>query len=109
MAVEYLYLNRDNTIDRTLRADSTALSAVQMAAITRVTITFGDTTIDSDTAGFGSGQPFDCDTRGSEGVLVMELGAQDIDAGQYLAELVVYDTANTNGIQWGTIPIVVED
>lgn len=105
---EHLYLGNDNTIDRVLRSDGTALTSSQMAAITKVTISFGSTTIDSDEAGAGPGQPFDWETRADEGVLILDLGGQTITAGSYLAELIVFDATNTNGIVWGNIPIIVE-
>ena len=117
MVTEFIYLTNDNTIDLVLRSDR-VVQDISLA--TRITLTFGSTVIDSDVVGLGEGQPFDntqtvsateaaLHPEVSEGdpKLVLDLGQQSIPAGDYDAELVVYDTTHTHGINWGTIPIKV--
>jgi len=117
MATEFIYLTNDNTIDLALRSDG-VVQDISLA--TRITLTFDTTVIDSDVVGLGEGEPFDntqtvsaeeaaLHPEVSEGdsKLVLDLGQQEIPAGNYYAELVIYDATNTHGINWGKIPIKV--
>ena len=100
--MEYIYLGHDNTIDSELREDG---SAVSLASVTRMTVDFDGTVIDSDTTGCGTDQPFDW-SQGA-GKVVFDFGQQSITAGHYAAELTVYDTTNPNGIVWGSFKCIV--
>ena len=103
MTVETIYLGKDNAIDKELREDG---SAVNLSSVTRMTVDFDGTLIDSDVVGEGSGQPFDW-TQGS-GKVVFSFGSLTIPAGNYEAELTVYDASNPNGLVWGTFLVTVE-
>ena len=99
LTLERVYPGRDNSIDVRLMADG---AAVDLASVTRMTLSFGDLTIDSEQAAgvfdWGRGQ----------GVVVIAPGGQAIPAGDYQARLVVYDDEHTQGIVWGDIGIRVE-
>lgn len=99
MTTEWVYLGKSNTIDLLLKADG---SAVDLSSVTRMTLDFDGTVIDSDT----SPSAFDWDT-GTTGKVVLALGAESISAGTYRALLTVYDDTNVNGIAWDRIKIVV--
>lgn len=103
-SIEKVYLGNDNTLDLILKEDGVAVS---LASVTKMTLTFGSTIIDSSVVGAGSGNVFDW-TEGS-GVLKLKLGAQSISTRMYSAvKLTVFDAGNTNGIVWGTLRIKVE-
>lgn len=99
LTLERVYLDRDNTIDLVLMADGVA---ADLAAVTRVTLSFGDTDVDSATAAGVF------DWSGGSGLLTLQLGGQEIAVGRYDARLVVYDPTHANGIVWGDIEIMVE-
>ncbi len=93
---EVIHLGKDNTNEYVLTADD---QPVDLAPSTRMTLTVGGVTIDSDTTGHGAGQPFDW-TEGN-GKLVLAMGGQALVAGNYEdGELTVYDTAHPNGLVW---------
>jgi len=102
MTIEYIHLTNDNAISLILKEDG---SAVDLASTTRVTLEL-DSVIDSDAAGFGAGLEFDV-TTGS-GILVIRLGQETIVAGNYQAELIIYDSAHPNGLVWCNVPIIVQ-
>ena len=99
LAIERVYLGRDNSIDVVLTANG---APVDLSSVTRMLIEFGSKAVDSQTA---SGV-FDWSSGG--GVVIIRLGGQEIAAGEYSARLVVYDPTNTHGIVWGDIMIMVE-
>ena len=100
MTTEIVYLGHDNTIDLLLKADG---SAVDLSSVTRMTVDFDGTIIDSQTAPAA----FDWST-GTIGKLVLALGAQPIAAGTYQVALTVYDPTHPNGIVWGYFPCKVQ-
>lgn len=100
LSMERVYLDRDNTIDLVLMADGVA---ADLSAVTRMTIAFGDTDVDSATAA----SVFDW--SGGSGLLTLQLGGQEIAVGRYDARLVVYDASHANGLVWGDIEILVEE
>jgi len=109
--IEYIYNDRDNTIDLQLKADG---SAVDLSSVTRVEVIFTaqdsgtDKTIDTEDAGTTLADGGNVDITEGSGKLILALGDQSIAAGNYLAQLVIYDPTNTDGVVWGSIPIVVE-
>lgn len=98
LALERIYLDRDNSIDVILMADGVV---ADLASVTRMTLTFGATVIDSATAAAA----FDWSEGG--GKVVISLGDQEIAAGEYAARLVVYDPSHTHGLVWGDIDVLV--
>lgn len=99
MIYEVVHLTHDNTIDVILTADGVAYDITNT---TRMTLSFDDTIIDSD---LHSGV---FDWGDGDGKLFLTLGAQTIAVGTYTAELVMYDSVNTNGIVWGRLTILVK-
>lgn len=105
---DIVFLNRDNTIDLLLVADGVPVAA---SSITRVLLTLGSTTIDSDDAGFGAGQAFDVTQTqnvrylgtdyADQSILRLKLGGvSGLAAGEYTARLVTIDPDNTGGLVW---------
>ncbi len=95
MDTEYVYLGRDNSIDLLLKADGVA---VDLASVTKITASFKGTLVSSTTPTTGairwSGAGYDT------GEIRLFLGAQTIPAGKYSVPIIVYDPANTSGVQW---------
>lgn len=105
MIIEKVYNGRDNTIDLLLKADG---AAVDLAAVTRMQLVVGETTIDSSTAPAA----FDWSpTPAVTGKVVLALGAlgdDSIPAGEgQTATLYVFDASNPNGICWGQLRLDV--
>lgn len=98
MVYEVVYLGHDNAIDLKLLADGVVFDITNT---TRMTLAFGSTVIDSDT----HSNVFDWSI--GDGELNLTLGAQTIATGTYYAELVVYDSVNTDGIVWGSFTVLV--
>jgi uncharacterized phiE125 gp8 family phage protein len=101
MAIERIYLSRGNLINVTLEADGVASD---ISAASRMTLQIGSTTLDSAT----TPTVFDWTTSGASGILILDLGAQSIAAGDYDATLTIYDATYTTGLIWGDIPLTVE-
>jgi len=99
MITEIVYLGHDNTIDLLLKADG---SAVDLSAVTRMTLEVDSTVIDSAV----STDAFDWDT-GVTGKLILALGGESITAGAYKATLTVYDPDNADGLVWSQFNLVV--
>lgn len=99
MGVEIVYLGADNVIDLVLLEDGVA---VDLSAVTKMTLNFNSTMINSDT----SPDAFDWST--GDGKLSLALGAESIMTALYDAELTVYDSQNTNGVVWGIFKVVVK-
>jgi hypothetical protein len=104
---EFVYVGRDNTIDLMLKEDGVIVELHE--TVTRMDLKFSDriyedqyiTSVDYPTA-------FDWVTRGEEGIVILKLGGIELTSGKDTkVELIVYDTINTNGIVWGTVPIRV--
>jgi len=103
MTTEIVYLGHDNTIDLQLKADD---AAQDLSAVTKITATFGSTTISSVDKAAGV---ITWDQAGYEtGEIRMALGDEDIDEGGYSVPIVVYDPSNTDGVVWGKVNVLVE-
>lgn len=116
--VEYIYLDRNNTIDLVLCANSIPLTDEQISAITRMQLIIDDITIDSSS----SPTCFDWTTQtvtaaevllhpnltAGNHKLILSLGLISLTAGLYTATLIVYDSVNTLGIVWCKLKIVIE-
>lgn len=100
MTTENVYLGHDNTIDLLLKADGVA---VDLSAVTRMTLEVGDDTVDSGE----SPDAFDWDT-GTTGKVILNLGGESLTPRTYRATLTVYDPDNTNGIIWGKFKLIVQ-
>lgn len=103
MSNEIVYLGHDNTIDLVAKSDGTAQD---LSDVTKITVTFGDTTISSIDKASGV---ITWDQTGYDtGEFRMDLGDQAISAGKYKVPVVIYDAENTNGIVWGFINIEIK-
>jgi hypothetical protein len=100
---EIVYLTHNNTIDLLLKSDGVAQD---LASVTKITATFGTTTITSNnkTTGAIKWNNVGYDT----GEIRLDLGGQAIAAGDYYVPIVVYDTINTLGVVWDYITIQVK-
>jgi hypothetical protein len=98
-----VYLGHDNALDYILKADGVA---VDLASVTRMTLTLGTTLIDSDN---GEADPIRWIKNGYvTGQFRLVLGGQTITPGHYQnAWLVVYDPTNVAGVVFGSIPVFV--
>jgi len=97
---EIVWLDRDNTIDLLLKADG---SAQDLSGVTHMVVVFSGTTFTS----VGRNNWFDW-TTGTTGQLSLSLGGvTSVDPGYYDMELIVYDASNNDGVNWGTVPVVV--
>lgn len=105
MTAGLVYLGHDNALDYILKADAVA---VDLSAVTRMTLTLGATLIDSDN---GDADPIRWAKSGyATGQFRLVLGGQTITPGSYQnAWLVVYDPTNPGGVVFGSIPIFVID
>jgi len=102
MSREIVYLGHDNRIDLILRADG---SAVSLSSVTNMTLTFGDTLVESDN---GDSDPITWSKTGYRtGEVRLTLGEETITPGVYKAPLIVYDATYTTGLVWGMISIEV--
>jgi hypothetical protein len=97
MIIEKIYNGRDNTVDLLLKADG---AAVDLAAVTRMQLVVGATTIDSQThPTYFDWSP----TPAVTGKLLLTLGAAGLSVGErQVAQLVVFDPSNPLGLVWGS-------
>ncbi|MBI5578130.1 MAG: hypothetical protein HY895_03175 [Deltaproteobacteria bacterium] len=97
MIVEKVYNGRDNSVDLQLLADG---SPVDLAPVTRMQLTVGETTLDSQ----ANPAWFDwAPAPPLTGKVVLKLGAAGLTpAESQEAVLYVFDPGNPNGIRWGT-------
>ncbi len=95
---EVAYLGRDNTISVRLLDNNVP---VDLTSVNRVILKLGSSVVDSDeVAGV-----FDWNSPGTDGVLKMNLGTTsappcNVQPGRYYATLIVYDSANDDGVVW---------
>jgi len=103
MAAEYVYLGRNNTVILQLK---TGGLAQDLSAVTRMTLDFDGTIVDSDV----SGGAFDWSL--GDGKVELALKDESITPGTYggddSVDLIVYDPSNTAGIVWGKVPMIVQ-
>lgn len=99
---EVIYKGRDNTIDLQLSSDS---GIADLSGVTKIELvdSFGRT------ATISSADHSDWfDTTEGGGILKISLGMADLSIGKsYTFEIILYDTDNTNGINWGQFMAVV--
>lgn len=95
MDTEYVYLGRSNSIDLLLKADGVA---ADLSSVTKITASFNGTLVSSTNSTAGtirwSGVGF------VTGEIRLLLGTESIPTGKYSVPIIVYDPANTTGIQW---------
>lgn len=105
---EYIFKSYDNIIELQLTEDSVPLEQDEYDTISRMTLLFGSALVDSDTAGEGSGQPFDWTSDAKLRLDLGKLTSPTIPAGTYdNVKHVVYTPDNPNGIVWGYLQIIV--
>ena len=96
---ETIHLGHDNSIDLSFVIDGVV---ADLSNITRITIEFGDDTVDSDT----SSSAFNW-TEG-DGKMYLSFGDESIDVGSYNALVTIYDAVNDDGVVWGSFRCRVE-
>lgn len=104
LLTEHIYDGRDNTMDLILTEDN---SAVDLSAVTRMVLTIGGVTFDSDVLGAGGSAVFDWTVGAGQVNFKLGTTANLPAAGNYQASLVVYSPDNTNGIEWGNFSVVI--
>lgn len=95
-----VYLGRDNTEDLVLFADGVPQS---LSGVTRVALTVGGVTVDSQTAPAGTiAWPQAVTWQGAAASAIrFKLGAQALAAGTHGdCRLVIYDASNPGGLVW---------
>lgn len=105
--MESVYKLRDNRIDLELWATDLTdqvLKKVNITTTTRAVLANGKITIDSD----NDANVFDWTTNGADGIMnISNLGQMDLPEGLSEWRLVLFDSANPNGISWPDIKIEV--
>ena len=102
MARDIVWKGHGNTIDLLLNADNLT-GEDDLSSVTKITATFGSTTITSEDKAAGS---ITWDQDGYENREIrLDLGDQDIAPGGYDVPVVVYDPSNPTGLVWGDDPI----
>lgn len=103
---ELIYSGRDNTIDLVLTADKVP---VDLAAVTRVTVAVGATTVDSALNPSAFQWPVSRTLNGKPvTAMLLKFGAVGLTAGDYRGRLTVYDIDHPNGLVWTeTLPLTV--
>ncbi len=112
MTTEYVHKPYDNIIILELTEDGENLTQAQYDSITRMTLDFHGTVVDSSVVGSGGGEPFDWS---GDRQLVLDLGklasespAITIASKAYpRVKHVVYSPGNPNGLVWGYLRVVV--
>ena len=100
MAVEVIWLGHDNTVDLSLKKDGVALTDDEMDGITQITASFGSILITSTNQ---AGDPIRWRQTGyDDGEIRISVGGESIAPNTYDVYLVVYDSANTDGVVWST-------
>lgn len=92
--IEYVYNNRDNTIDLLLKADGVA---VDLSQVTRMAIrdNAGNIIVDESISPGAFSYP-----TSVTGKVLLSLGGEGLSAGSYKVQLILYDPVNTSGIVW---------
>ena len=102
MSMEKLYLGHNNTIDLIAKLND---AAQDISGATKITATFDDTTFSSEDHDTG------CILWDNDGYVTgelrLDLGDEDIDAGEYDVPVVVYASSYTDGLMWGRVTIQV--
>jgi hypothetical protein len=104
---ERVYKLRDNRIDLELWATDPidqVLKTVNITTTTRALLANGKITVDSD----NDANVFDWATQGADGIIyIANLGQMNLPEGISVWRLVLFDSANPNGISWPDISIDV--
>lgn len=100
MKYETIHIGYENSIDLSFVTDGVA---TDLSNITRMTVEFGDDTVDSDT----SPDAFDW-SDAEYGKMYLKFGYESIEVGSYHALVTVYDVVNTEGIVWNSFRCRVE-
>ena len=108
MTTESVYLGHDNTIDLILKKrvpPTKTATAVDLAPVTKITVTIGSVLIDSD----DSSAPITWAESAQEtGEIHIDVGGRTIATGLYVdCPIVVYDSSNPDGIVWDHVNIDV--
>ncbi len=90
---ETVYLDHDNAIDLTLKADGVA---VDLSSVTRMILRDSGCVWDVDS----TTSPTAFDWSAGDGKISMSLGDEPIPAGAYSCRLIVFDPTNTDGVVW---------
>jgi hypothetical protein len=111
---ETVFLSHGNRIDLILKkkeSSETVYTAVNLASVTKMTLTFaGDTKITVTSTNQATDPILWCGNGFATGEVRMSLGGQAIPPGDYQGvPLVVYDNSYTDGIVWGFLDIPVVD
>lgn len=105
---EYIYKTYDNIIELELTEDDVPLEQLDYDAISRMTLDFDGTVVDSDVVGEGSGQPFDWTDEARLKLDLGKLTSPVLDKKTYKrVKHVVYSPENPNGLVWGFLTIVI--
>lgn len=102
---EVVYLGRDNSIDLLLKTDGevqslSSITSMKLIFVNGSTIT--STNLDDDPIRWGKSGYI-------EGEVRLFLGEEDLAAGKYNTELVLYDPSNLNGVSWGDLKIIIRE
>ena len=103
MNTEIVYLGHDNTIDLLLKSEGVA---VDLAATTAMTLTFGSQLISS-INGAATDMIWWAKAGYETGEVRISLGHSTITPGTYSAPLVIYESPTTDGIVWGKVKIQI--
>lgn len=99
--LQIVYRDRDNAIDFRLKASTVndpILKIVDLSDVTRMVLTRDDgLAVDSDKYP----TVFDWSTLATSGIVVIKLGLVNLTPGKDMWRLIVYDSTNPNGINWG--------
>jgi hypothetical protein len=105
--MESVYKLRDNRIDLELWATDASdqvLKTVDITATTRAILANGKITIDSD----NDANIFDWTIHGADGIIhISGLGQMNLPEGTSKWRLILFDSANPNGIAWPDFKIKV--
>lgn len=102
MINEFVYSDRDNTIDFILKADKVAQD---LSGVTKMELVDDAGSLDT-ISSVTSSSAFDWSSS-TTGKLLLKLGNLDIATGSYIFRLVVYDASNTNGIMWDKFSVTI--
>jgi len=103
MKTEQIYLGDKNTVDLLLKAETSKgiLQPYGLSNVTRITLKFGDTLIDSDND--PDAIVWDPAVTEVEGKIILALGEESIPTGQYDEVILrLYENSETKAIRWGT-------
>jgi len=100
-----VWKDRANPVYIQLSKLGAVLTAEEMAAITKAELKYSGVYYDS------TAHPtaFDLTTIAAEGKIIIKPGLLEWTAGADIAELIIYDSVNTEGIMWMQIRITVKD